>query len=59
MFGSERRLFADLLEDLFEEGGEVVRFAGAEKGEGAGLDLGGPVVWLCVEGVEELFLDSR
>lgn len=57
--GSECRLLADFLEDLFEEAGEVVCVAGAEEGKGAGLDLGGPVVGLCVERVEELFLDSR
>lgn len=52
------RLFAHFFEDLLHELGEGLCFAGAEEGEGAVLDLGGPVGRRGVEGVEEVFLDS-
>lgn len=51
------RLFAHLVEDLLEELGEGLCFAGAEEDQRAGLDLGRPVVGVGVEGIEEVFLD--
>lgn len=48
---------ADVVEDAAEEGGEGGYLAGAEEGEGVGLDGGGPVGRVGVEGVEEGFLD--
>lgn len=48
---------ADVVEDAAEEGGEGGDLAGAEEGEGVGLDGGGPVGRVGVEGVEEGFLD--
>lgn len=57
-FGLEGGLLSDFFEDLFEEGGERGGFAAAEEGEGAVLNLGGPVVLVGVERVEEMFLDS-
>lgn len=55
--GGKRRLLAHLFEDLPQQGGEGLDVAGAEEGEGAVLDLSGPVVGMGVEGVEEVFLD--
>lgn len=55
--GLEGRLLADFFEDLLQELGEGGHVAGAEQREGAGLDLGWPVVGMSVEGVEEVVLD--
>lgn len=55
---AQGRLPPDLVEDLLQEHGEGGDLAGAQEGEGAALDLRGPVVRVRVEGVEEVVLDS-
>lgn len=49
----------DVVEDTAEEGGECRDVAGTEQVEGVGLDVCWPVGLVCVEGVEETFLDPR
>lgn len=49
---------ADVVEDAAQQRGERCHFAGAQEREGVGLDGGGPVRRVGVEGIEEGFLDS-
>ena len=54
---AEGGVLANVVEDAAQESGEGGYLAGAEEGEGVGLDSRGPVCRVGVEGVEELVLD--
>lgn len=57
--GVEGRVVANVFEDAVQESGKGGDLAGSQESKGVGLDGGGPVGRVGVQGVEERFLDSR
>lgn len=55
--GVEGRVVANVLEDAVQESGKGGDLAGSQESKGVGLDGGGPVGRMGVQGVEERFLD--